>query len=136
MVLAELAGGVAEVLEQSADGGVELAHAHRSAGEADLGQAGADAMLAGEKRRTACRAALLSVVVQETNPFPGDAVDVGRRVAHQAVAVGADIADANIIAPDHEDVRLRSVLRRLGITLRPSLGASAVGQQRSLVRPL
>ena len=39
VVLAELAGGVAEVLEQPADGGVELAHAHRRAGEADLASA-------------------------------------------------------------------------------------------------
>ena len=65
VVLAELAGGVAEVLEQAADRGIELAHAHRRAGKADLGQAGADAVLAGEERRAAGGAALLAVVVQE-----------------------------------------------------------------------
>ena len=57
VVLAELAGGVAEVLEQAADRGIELAHAHRRAGEADLGEAGADAVLAGEERRAAGGAA-------------------------------------------------------------------------------
>ena len=86
VVLAELSGGVAEVLEQAADRGVELAHAHRRAGEADLGQAGADAVLAGEERRAARRARLLAVVVQELDAFAGDAVDVRRLVAHQAVA--------------------------------------------------
>ena len=65
VVLAELAGGVAEVLEQAADGRVELAHAHRRAREADLGQPGADAVLAGEERRAAGGAGLLAVVVQE-----------------------------------------------------------------------
>ena len=85
VVLAELAGGVAEVLEQAADRGIELAHAHRRAGEADLGQAGADAVLAGEERRAAGGAGLLAVVVQEPDALPADAVDVRRLVAHQAV---------------------------------------------------
>ena len=32
----------------------------------------------------------------------------GRLVAHQAVAVGADVGDADVVAPDDEDVRLAS----------------------------
>ena len=71
VVLAELAGGIAEVLEQAADGGIELAHAHRGARETDLGQAGAEAVLAGEKRRAAGGAALLAVVVEEAKAFFG-----------------------------------------------------------------
>ena len=71
VVLAELPGGVAEVLEQAADGGIELAHAHRRAGEADLGQAGADAVLAGEERRAARGAGLLAVVVEEADALVG-----------------------------------------------------------------
>ena len=106
VVLAELAGGVAEVLEQAADRGIELAHAHRRAGEADLGQPGADAVLAGEERRAAGGARLLAVVVEEAHALLGDAVDVGRLVAHQAVAVGADVGDADVVAEDDEDVRL------------------------------
>ena len=86
VVLAELAGGVAEVLEQAADRGIELAHAHRRAGEADLGQSGANAVLTGEERRAAGGARLLAVVVQELDALAGDAVDVRRLVAHQAVA--------------------------------------------------
>ena len=76
MVLAELAGRIAEVLQQAADGGIELAHAHRRAGEAHLGQPGANAVLAGEERRAAGGAGLLAVVVLELDALAGDAVDV------------------------------------------------------------
>ena len=86
VVLAELPGRVAEVLEQAADRRIELAHAHRRAGEADLGEPGADAVLAGEERRAAGGAGLLAVVMQKLKPFLGDAVDVRRLVAHQPVA--------------------------------------------------
>ena len=49
---------------------------------------------------------LLAVVVEEAKPFLGDAIDVGRFIAHQAVAVGADVGDADVVAPDDEDVGL------------------------------
>ena len=49
---------------------------------------------------------LLAVVVEEADALLGDAVDVGRLVAHQAVAVGADVADADVVAEDDEDVGL------------------------------
>ena len=65
VVLAELAGGIAEVLEQAADGGIELAHAHRRAGKADLGEPGAHAVLAGEERRAPRGAGLLAVIMRE-----------------------------------------------------------------------
>ena len=142
MVLAELAGGVAEVLQQAADRRIELAHAHRRAGEADLGQPGADAVLAGEERRAAGGAALLAVVVQEANAFLGDAVDVGRLVAHQAVAVGADVGDADVVAEDDEDVRFlgpvavanrrHSVWRLATVRKRPSTAIAPLDQHRLL----
>ena len=50
-------------------------------------------------------AALLAVGVGEPHPFLGEAVDVGRAVAHQAVAVAAEVGDADVVAPDDEDVR-------------------------------
>ena len=84
VVLAELAGGVAEALHHPADRGVELAHPHRRAREADLGQAGAQAVLAGQEGGAAGGAALLAVVVEEADALLADAVDVGRGVAHHA----------------------------------------------------
>jgi hypothetical protein len=43
---------------------------------------------------------------QSVNSAPslGDAVDVGRLVAHHAVVVGADVELADVVAPDDEDV--------------------------------
>src|SRR5438874_4030742 len=63
-------------------------------------------MLAGDKRRSSRRAALLAVAVGETHAFLCDAVDVGRAVAHQPVAVTAQIGDADIVAPDDDDIGL------------------------------
>ncbi len=114
VVLAELAGDIAEVLEQAADRGIELAHAHRRTGEADLAQSASHDVLAGEERRAAGRAGLLAVVVLEFDAFLGDAVDVRGLVAHQAIGVGADVGDADVVAPDDEDVRLAAAGRRCG----------------------
>ena len=69
VVLAELAGGVAERLEQLGDGRVFLLQADRGAGHADLGQAGADRILAGDEAGAAGGAALLRVVVGEGHAF-------------------------------------------------------------------
>jgi hypothetical protein len=48
---------------------------------------------------------LLGVEVGEQSAFRGDTVNVGRFVTHHAMAVGADIGDANVIAPYDQDVR-------------------------------
>ena len=105
MVLAELSGAVAEVLEQAADRRVQLAHAHRRAGEADLGQAGADAVLPGEKCRAAGGARLLTVIVLERDALAADAVDVGRLVDPSGRRSSADVRYADIVAADDEDIR-------------------------------
>src|SRR5262249_29355276 len=61
-----------------------------------------------------CRAGLLGVAVGEDRPLLGDAVDVGRAVAHHAAVVGADVPVADVVAPEDEDVRLLAVLPDLG----------------------
>ena len=78
MVLAELAGGIAERLQRFGDGDVLGAQTERRARQADLGEPGAQAGLAGDEGRAARRAALLGVVVGEHHAFLGDAVDVRR----------------------------------------------------------
>ena len=80
-----------------ADGGARHAH---------LGQPGADRVLAGDERGAAGGAALLAVVVGEGHALVGDAVDVGRAVAHLAAAVVADVPPADVVAPEDQDVRL------------------------------
>ena len=106
MVLAELRGHVALRLEELGDRDVPRLQAFLGARQADLEQAGAEARLAGDERPAAGGAALLAVPVGEQRAFLGDAVDVGRLVAHHALVVGADVPVADVVAPDDEDVGL------------------------------
>ena len=100
VVLAELAGGVALRLQCGGDGRVLRLQAEFGAGHADLGQASAVGVLAGDEGRPACGAALLPVVVGETHSLGGDAVDVGGLITHHPVAVATEVALADVIAPD------------------------------------
>ena len=124
VVLAELAGGVAQVLERRGDGDVARLQADVGAGQADLGEAGAERRLAGDEGRAAGGAALLGVVVGEDRALLADPVDVGRAVAHQALGVDRQVGLADVVAEDDEDVGL---LRRL---LRDGHAADGQAQQR------
>ena len=113
MVLAELAGGVALRLEQLGERRVLLGQSFLGARQADLEQAGAEATLPGDERGASGGAGLLGVEVGEDRAFFGDAVDVGRAVAHLAAVVGAGVPVADVVAEDDEDVR------RFGSPARP-----------------
>ena len=106
VVLAELPCGVAEVLEQTADRGIELTHTHRRTRESDFAEPAPHNVLTGEECRAASRARLLTVVVLKLETFFRDAIDVGGFVAHQAIGIRADVRDADVVAPDDEDVGL------------------------------
>ena len=106
MVLAELAGRVTQRLEQLGDRRVLLLQADVHAGHPDLAHAGAVHALPGDERRPARGAALLAVGIGEKHSLVGDPVDVGREVAHHAAAVAAQVRDADVVAPDDENVRL------------------------------
>jgi hypothetical protein len=106
MIFAELARRVAERLERFGDGDVTRLQADRSGRHADLRQPGAERRLAGDEARSTRRAALFGVVVGEDHTLATDAIDVRRAVAHQTHRIGADIRQPDIIAEDHEDVRL------------------------------
>ena len=114
VVLAELPGGVAERLQQLRDRRIAVLQPDRGGRHADLGEPGAQRRLAGDERRSPRRAALLGVVVDEHHAFAGDAVDVRRPVAHQAVRVGADVGKPDVVAEDDQDVRLVARLRLAG----------------------
>ena len=107
VVLAELPGHVALRLQELSDGRVFLLQSLRRAGQTDLRHAGPEGNLAGDERRTPGRTTLLAVVVAEDRPLGGDAIDVRRGVADHAAAIGTHIKDANVVAEDHQDVRLR-----------------------------
>jgi hypothetical protein len=83
--------------------------------------------LTGNKRRSPRGAALLAVRIGEPRPLVGDPVDVRRPVAHQSVAVTAEVRDPDVIAPDNENVRLLRLSHRTpsGARLRRDSGAVA-----------
>ncbi len=104
MVLAELPGRVAVILQKPGDRRVLDPETEVGAREPHLAEAGAEHALARDEGRAPRGAALLAVVVGEDHALVGDAVDVGRLVAHQAEGVGADVRLPDVVAPDHQDV--------------------------------
>ena len=106
VVLAELAVHVPLGLENGGDGGILHTHAFRGTRQPDLGQAGAHGRLPGNEGRTTGSTGLLSIPVGEQGTLFCDAIDVGGLIPHHAQVIGADVELANIVAPDHQDVRL------------------------------
>src|SRR5580658_5393124 len=97
MILAELAGGVTERLEQLRDGRVFGANTDVGAGHSYLGEAGADWVLVGDECGSAGGAALLAVIVGERHAFIADPINIRRAVAHLTAVVVADIPPANVV---------------------------------------
>ena len=71
-------------------------------------------MLAGDEGGTSSSAALLAVILQEAEAFFGDTVDIGSLEAHDTLAVGADVGNSYVIAPDDQDIGLLLRLRSGG----------------------
>ena len=101
-----LAGGVAERLQRLGDGDVAVLETDGSAGNADLGEAGALRGLAGDERGTARGAAVLGVVVDEASgprrrSGRCSACDSRRSRRHRR-----DVGLADVVAEDHQNVGL------------------------------
>jgi hypothetical protein len=105
MVLTELRGRVAVVLQELGDRRILGAQPDRRRGKPHLAEPGAEDALSRDERRASRGAALLAVGVREAHPLVRDPVDVRGAVAHQPVAVAAEVRDPDVVAPDHEDVR-------------------------------
>ena len=104
MVLAELAGVVAEIEQELGDRRGAGPQIRRAAGELRRDHAGAQRMHAGEEGVTTRRAALLGVVLGKHRPFLADLVDVRRLADHQAAMIDARLHPADVIAHDEEDI--------------------------------
>ena len=115
MVLAELRGDVTLRLEQFGNGRVLLGQPLLGARQADLQQPGAQRALAGDEGGAAGGTGLLAIIIGEDRAFIGDAVEVGRAIAHLAAIIGADVPVADIVAHDDEDVWLRLLLGRCAV---------------------
>ena len=87
VVLAELTGGVTLRLQQLCDGRVLRLQAHIHARRANFRKTRAKYALSGDECRATRGAALFAVGIGEEHSLGGDAVDVGRSVAHHAAAV-------------------------------------------------
>src|SRR5690606_16146673 len=68
-------------------------------GHADLRHAATDRHGAADKGGPSSSTRLLAVVIREGDSLLGQAVDVGRLVAHHAAVVVADVPGSNIIPP-------------------------------------
>jgi len=115
VVLAELSCGVAKRFEQLGDSRVLRSNADIRAWQPDFRKARADRRLSRDEGGAPCSAALLAVPVGEHRAFVTDAIDVRRAVTHDAAVVYARIEPADVVAHDHQDVRLASRRRRGGL---------------------
>ena len=130
MVLAELAGVVAEIEQELGERRRAGPQIGRAARQLRRDHAGAQRIHAGEEGIAPGGAALHGDVVHEHRAFLPDAVDVGRLADHQAAVVDARLHPADVIAHDEEDVWLLS--RSLGMSLcRPKPSPQRTGRKQS-----
>jgi hypothetical protein len=82
VVLAELACGIAERLEQLRYGGIFFLQSKGGARQPDLGHSSPQAGLTREERGASRSTTLLRIVVREHHALACEAVDIGRLIAH------------------------------------------------------
>ncbi len=104
MVLAELAGVVAEIKQELGERRGTGPQIGRAAGQLRRNHAGAQRMHAGEEGVAAGGAALLGIVMREYRAFIADAIDVGRLADHQAAMIDARLVEADVVTHDEEDI--------------------------------
>ena len=106
VVLAELAGGVAEVEQELGEARRAGAQIRNRARQLRQDHARAVRVHAGDERAAPGGATRLGVVVHEHAAFVGDAIDVRRFADHQAAVIAARLHPADVVAHDEQDVRL------------------------------
>src|SRR6266516_981660 len=112
MVLAELAGAVAQIVEERGESGRPGPQVGRAARELRRDHARAQRIHAREEGVAPGRATLLSVVGHHDRAFVRNPVDVWRFPDHQAAMITARLHPADVIAHYEEDVRF--LVLRLG----------------------
>src|SRR5437879_2815138 len=99
MVLAKLAGSIAQRLEHFCDRWVFRLKPDSGAGHSYFSQAGAKWVLPANESGSPCGAALLAVIIGTSDALFGDAINVRGAIAHHAAAEITDIPRADVIAP-------------------------------------
>ncbi len=110
VVLAELAGGVAEIDQELGERRRTGPQIGRAAGQLRRDHARAQRIHSGEEGIAPGGAALHGNIVHEDCALLPDAVDVGRFADHQAAMVDARLHPADVIAHDEQDVGLGLLL--------------------------
>jgi hypothetical protein len=91
--------------EDLGDRDVTILETHIGSGQSHLRQSRSKSGLPGDERRATGCTTLVTIIVGKANALVGDPVDVGRPVAHDAIAVGADVGNPDVVTPEDEDVR-------------------------------
>src|SRR5882724_2299728 len=106
MVLAKLTCGITQRLQQFRSRRVFGLETDWRAWQSDFGETGPETALTGNERSSARSTALLTIGIGKHHAFLGEAINVRSVVTFYPAAIAAAVVDADIIAPDDEDVRL------------------------------
>ena len=109
VVLAELAGGVAQGLERGGDRAGLSGMPTSAPAWPTVVRPVRSGNSPGDEVRPARRAARLGVVVGEQHALRGQLVEVRRLAGHHAAVVGADVEPADVVSHDEDDVRLLAI---------------------------
>jgi hypothetical protein len=108
MIFTVLPGDIPLLLKKRRQGHIFGTNTKISTGYADLGEAGANRRLPRDKGRATRGATLLAVVIGKLRALIRNAVDVRGPVPHHAHVVGRQIPKTDIVAPNHQYIRLIS----------------------------
>src|SRR5438034_5962359 len=111
MVLAELTGAVAQIVEERGESGRPGPQVGRAARELRRDHARTQRIHAREEGIAPGRATLLSVVGHHDRTFFRNPVNVGRFPDHQAAMIATRLHPTDIIAHDEDDVWFVAVCR-------------------------
>ena len=106
VILAELTGAIAARLQKRGDGGVFLFDSLGCARKSNLGETSSNRRLTRDERRATSGATLLAIPISKERALFGDAINVGRLVAHHALVVCTDVELTDVVTPNHQDVGL------------------------------
>ena len=106
VVLPDLGRRIPVILEHLGNGHIGIPDPFFGPGHPDGEHPGPERMLPHDKRGASRRAALLCIGIRHQGSFFGDPVDVRRHGLYHTHVVGADIVDAQVISPNHQDIGL------------------------------
>jgi hypothetical protein len=105
MIFSKLTSGITERLQQLGNGRILRLKPDGRGRNTNLGEPGPIAALASDERGTTRSAGLFAVAIGETHSFLCDPVNIWRLIAHHSAAVARQVPNADVVAPDHQNIR-------------------------------